>query len=66
MDELTNHELRILRAYAEYGNQQLAADMLGIKLQTVKNAMGEVYSKLDVTNSIGAFKAMGWLQVPRW
>jgi DNA-binding NarL/FixJ family response regulator len=67
---LSPRELDVLKAYAMTGNQRLAAEVVGLSVQTVKNHLRSVYSKLGVSDGIGAFRAMGWLCIdkpkPQW
>ena len=65
LEALTDQEYRILRAYLDCEHIGAAASELGLAKQTVKNALSIIYSKLDTTNAIGAFKVMGWAKVPR-
>jgi len=65
LEALTDKEHAILRTYLECEHIGCAAEELGLKPQTVKNALSVIYSKLDTTNMLGAIKAMGWAKVPR-
>ena len=65
LEALTDKERRILVAYLDCERIKDTAEHLGLAPQTVKNHLHNIYAKLDTTNAIGAFKAMGWAKVPR-
>lgn len=60
----TEHQLTILAAYFEAGSAKAAATSLGLSPQTVKNALGDIYRKLDVCGSIEAAVKLGWIKIP--
>ena len=63
--DLTPRELAILIVIASQGcTIAEAADRLGIRRQTAKNHLGDVYSVLEVHSLVGAFVKLGWLAVP--
>ena len=64
-EALTDKERRILVAYLDCERIEDTAEHLGLAQQTVKNHLHNIYAKLDTTNAIGAFKAMGWAKVPQ-
>ena len=62
---LARCEVRAMAAYAATGDMHQAADTLGLSFFTVRNQLHVARAKLDVTSSIDAFRALGWLRVPR-
>jgi hypothetical protein len=56
---------RALMAYAREGDRRAAARSLGVSLGVFNNALSKAFEQLDVVTAIDAFKAVGWLQVPR-
>jgi DNA-binding NarL/FixJ family response regulator len=57
--ELTPQELRLLRLIAEGCSYQMAADEIGITINTVRNHVRNIYEKLQVhTKSAAVSKAM--------
>ena len=58
---LTPAERRTLAAYAESGDYQAVADLLGLSLFTIRNQLSTAYRALGVTSAIDAFRVLGWL-----
>ena len=56
---------RALLAYARDGDRRAAARSLGVSLGVFNNALSKAFEQLDVVTAIDAFRAVGWLQVPR-
>lgn len=61
---LRRRELAALRAYAQTGDRRAAADVIGVRAETIKNYLHDAYVALGVTNAIDAFRERGWLVVP--
>ncbi len=65
MKPLTDRELDVMVALAVTGGSYAeVAEMLGIKLQTVRNHAQNARTKLKVTSNTAAYSAFGWLDVP--
>jgi DNA-binding CsgD family transcriptional regulator len=60
----TDREVEVLAAYLSHGSTKDAADLLGLRQQTVKNHLVNLYERLDVGGAIEAALALGWLRVP--
>jgi DNA-binding CsgD family transcriptional regulator len=60
---LSPRELEILVAAAGGLTQKVIAAQMGCSVQTVKNHLYSVYTKLEVTTLVGALNAMGWVHV---
>jgi len=56
---------RALLAYARTGDRRSAAASLGLSLGVFNNALSKAFEQLGVTTAIDAFRAIGWLRVPR-
>lgn len=63
-DDLTPGERRVLRAVARSGSQKEAAVELGIKTQTVKNILYNIYRRFEVGNILSLYREIGWLKIP--
>lgn len=64
LSELSPRELQTLLLYADGATIAEIADSMLVSVQTIKNNLTIIYTKLDVGGHIDAFRAMGWLQVP--
>jgi len=64
IDHLTPREIDVLVAYAVLGSYAEVANVLGIKVQTVKNHMQAARDKYRVTSTVALFDEIGWLTVP--
>ncbi len=65
MNEVTPRELDVMVALAVTGGSYAeAADILGIKAQTVRNHAMSARTKLRVASNTAAFTRLGWLDVP--
>lgn len=61
---LTPRQDLMLRMRAEgKGNKEIAHE-LGLSEQTVKNHIGEAFTRLNVDNVTRAMRAMGWVNIP--
>jgi hypothetical protein len=56
---------RALVAYARTGDRRAAARSIGVSLGVFNNALSKAFEQLNVVTAIDAFRAVGWLQVPR-
>lgn len=65
LSSLTPREHEVLVTYAEQGSIQRVAWALHISKSTVSHHMEHVYTKLDVGCALDAYRALGWLRVPR-
>jgi hypothetical protein len=54
-----------LAAYLRSSSQKEAAASLGIRLQTLKNGLGELYAAMGVRGHLEAAIALGWVSVPQ-
>lgn len=64
--ELTERHWAVLRALADAGgSSKIAARELGISRATVRNHRTEIYRRLEVQSLTEAYRALGWLVVPR-
>ncbi len=61
---LTPHQERVLRLRARGMTNAEVAYELGIGIQTDKNHQAHIYARLNVTNLVAAFRALGWMTVP--
>lgn len=61
---ISDRSLDCLAAYAREAHGPTAAASLGISESTFKSHLSLAFASLGVTNSIEAFKALGWLYVP--
>jgi DNA-binding CsgD family transcriptional regulator len=61
---LTPRETEVLLLYARLADWRLVALEMGIGLQSTKNLASLAYQALGVSNAIGAFRELDWLQVP--
>jgi DNA-binding NarL/FixJ family response regulator len=64
-EHVTPRDLEVLRAYGEEELYTRAAHRLGIKPNTVRNHLSRLYRLLDVEGATGAYKVLGWLQIPQ-
>ena len=60
----TPGQLVAFRAYVETGSQKAAAHQCGIRVQTVKNHMLNLYRRLGVGGAMEAAMALGWITLP--
>lgn len=63
--QLSPAELRALRAVGRHETNALAARATEISEQTLKNELSSAYRKLRVRTKTGAFRSLGWLNIPR-
>lgn len=57
----TKAQLRVMEAYVRLGSQKAVAHELGIRVQTVKNHMGDLYVRLGVGDHMEALHRLGWV-----
>jgi DNA-binding NarL/FixJ family response regulator len=66
LTDITPREWTVLEMYVSLGSYKAVAHALGRSEQTIKNQMTNVRAKLDATNMVGVFTALGWLRVRKW
>ena len=62
---ITPREWHVLTTLAVVGSQGEVAALLGISYQTVKNHMSSVHDKVGEPTTIGVYRKLGWLRIPR-
>jgi len=60
----SGRELEVFAAYCRCGSMRRAAEVLGVKEQTVKNHLSRLYRALEVPGNLPAAIALGWLFIP--
>ena len=60
----TEHQLAILAAYVDAGTLAQTAHALGLAESTIKNSLGELYSRLEVGSAMEAAVRLGWVKLP--
>ena len=60
----TEREMAALVMLAWVADHHEAARRLGVSISAYQDRLARLYPKLGVFNAIGAFRALGWLEVP--
>jgi DNA-binding CsgD family transcriptional regulator len=61
---MTPRQRDVMKALAFTGDQQAAADLLGMSPLTLKRHLTNVYAALGVQSVVSAFRELGWLALP--
>jgi len=61
---MTPRQRDVMRALALTGDQQAAADLLGMSPLTLKRHLTNIYAALGVQSVVSAFRELGWLALP--
>lgn len=61
---LTGRELDVLVVMSYGRTQEEGATELAVTLQTLKNHLSAVYEKTGSRNLVGAYRRLGWLNIP--
>lgn len=61
---VTPAQLRTLAETALHGKMPAAARCMGVSEQTAKNQLYGIRHRLEVSTTIQALAALGWLQIP--
>jgi len=63
---LTQRERHVMERYAVLGSHKAVAHDMGLSTQTIKNHMSSIHAKLEASNMVEVFTALGWLRVRKW